>query len=146
MQQNIAPFILTQQQKQLLMKVILMMYLNQSIGRLYQTSKDMLEKVQARLLTQLQITALVFQSTSPQLVAVIQITKRIKPSKIGLVNIQNISDNKCLKWCLIRYLHPADHHSSRIRKVDKNFARYLDFKDIKFPVKIRDIHKFEKNN
>ena len=31
-------------------------------------------------------------------------------------------------------------------KVDKDFARELDFKDIKFPVKIRDIHKIEKTN
>ena len=31
-------------------------------------------------------------------------------------------------------------------KVDKDFARELDFKDIKFPVKIRDIHKIEKKN
>ena len=31
-------------------------------------------------------------------------------------------------------------------KVDKDFANKLDFKDIKFPVKIRDIHKIEKRN
>ena len=31
MQQNIAPFILTQKQKQLLMRVILMMFFNQFI-------------------------------------------------------------------------------------------------------------------
>ena len=36
MQQNIAPFILTQKQKQLLMKEILMIYLNQLMLQLYQ--------------------------------------------------------------------------------------------------------------
>ena len=35
--QNIAPFIQTQKQKQLLMKVILIMHLNQSFVQLYQT-------------------------------------------------------------------------------------------------------------
>ena len=44
------------------------------------------------------------------------------------------------------YSDSADHHSARIRKIDKDFARRLDFKDTKFPVKIRDIHKIEKKN
>ena len=52
-----------------------------------------------------------------------------------------ININECFKWCLVRYLHLSDHNSRRIGKIDKNFARALDFKDIKFPVKLRDIHK-----
>ena len=32
----------------------------------------------------------------------------------------------------------------RIRKIEKEFVRKRDFKDIKFPVKIKDIHKIEK--
>ena len=31
-------------------------------------------------------------------------------------------------------------------KTDAGFVRKLDFKDIKFPVKIRDIHKIKKEN
>ena len=50
----------------------------------------------------------------------------------------------CIKWCLIRYLNPAEHHPARIRKVDRMFESKLNFKDIKFPIKIRDIHKIEK--
>ena len=46
---------------------------------------------------------------------------------------------------LVRYLHPASYHPARIRKVDEMLDRELDFKDIRFPVKIRDIHKIEKN-
>ena len=41
--QYITPFTLTQRQKQLLMKVILMMYLNQLILQFYQTHKDLSE-------------------------------------------------------------------------------------------------------
>ena len=44
----------------------------------------------------------------------------------------------------MRHLHPADHHLARITKTDKYFARELDFKDIKFPVKTRDTYKIEK--
>ena len=31
-------------------------------------------------------------------------------------------------------------------KADKDYAKKLNFKDIKFPVKTRDIHKIEKSN
>ena len=43
-------------------------------------------------------------------------------------------------------LKSADHHPARITVADKNVAKRLDFKDIKFPVKTRDIHKIEKKN
>ena len=38
------------------------------------------------------------------------------------------------------------YNQRRITKADKYFAEKLDFKDIKFPFKIRDIHKIEKKN
>ena len=63
-----------------------------------------------------------------------------------MINIQNIDNNECFKWCLVRYLYSADHHPARITKADKDFTRALDFKDIRFPVKIRDIYKIEKTN
>ena len=45
---------------------------------------------------------------------------------------------------MVRYLNPADHKPRRITKCDKDFAEQLDFKDLKFPVKIIDIHKIKK--
>ena len=45
-----------------------------------------------------------------------------------------------------RYLNPPDHNPRRITKTDREFAKKLDFKGIKFPVKIRSIHKIEKKN
>ena len=53
-QQNLVFFIQTQKQKKLLMKVTLMMYLNQFMIQLYQTYKNLLEIVQVGLLIQLQ--------------------------------------------------------------------------------------------
>ena len=47
----------------------------------------------------------------------------------------------CFKWCLVRYLHLADHYLERITITDKDCARELDFKDKKFPVKSRKIEK-----
>ena len=52
--------------------------------------------------------------------------------------IQGIDDNECFKWCLVWYLNPAYSYSGRITKAGKNFAKNLNFKDIKFPVKVRD--------
>ena len=53
-------------------------------------------------------------------------------------------DDECFACCLIRYLHSADYNSAKIRKADNNFVREFNFKDIKFSVKVRDIHKIEK--
>ena len=47
---------------------------------------------------------------------------------------------------MARYLHPADHHPARIRKTGKLYEDELDFKDVKFPVKVRNIRKIEKKN
>ena len=63
-----------------------------------------------------------------------------------MIHIQNTDDNECFKWSIVRYLNPADHNPARITKTDKEFAKKLDFKDAKFPVKIRDIHKIEKKS
>ena len=43
-------------------------------------------------------------------------------------------------------LIPANQYQGRIAKAYKDLAEKLDFKDKKFLVKIRDIHKIEKKN
>ena len=63
-----------------------------------------------------------------------------------MISIQNINDNECFKWCLVRYLHRADHITRGIREVDKLYVEKLDFEDIKFIVKVRDIQKIERKN
>ena len=57
------------------------------------------------------------------------------------MNIQNIDDNECFKWCLVRYLNPTDHYPARITKIVKDFAKKLNFKVMKFHVKVREIEK-----
>ena len=74
----------------------------------------------------------------------IKLTKELNHLRKRLINIQNTDDNECLKWCLVRYLNPADHTPRRITKSDKDFVKRLNFKDITFPVKIKDIHKIKK--
>ena len=62
-----------------------------------------------------------------------------------MINIQNIGNNECFKWCSGRYFNPTDINQRGITKADKDFAKLLDFKDIKFPVKIKHILKTENN-
>ena len=46
---------------------------------------------------------------------------------------------------MVRYLDPADHHPARITKVDEDFARKLNFKDIKHPSKLEIFTKLKKS-
>ena len=61
-----------------------------------------------------------------------------------MISIENMNDNECFHWCIVRYFRPADHHLARVRKIDEILADKLDFEDIKHPVNIKDIHKFKK--
>ena len=76
----------------------------------------------------------------------IKLPKELHHLRKGLISIQNSDDNECFKWCLVRYLDPTNHYPAKITKTVKYFAKRLDFKNIKFPVKIRDIHKIENKN
>ena len=74
----------------------------------------------------------------------IKLSGELDHPRTGLIDIENIDDNECSKWNIVRYLNLTDHHPRRITKSDKDFAKKHDFKDIKFPVKTRDIHKLKK--
>ena len=47
MKQSVVPFVRTQKQKKILIKVILLMYLNQFIFQFYETYKNFMEKCRA---------------------------------------------------------------------------------------------------
>ena len=126
MKQDIPFFILIQKQKQLLMRVILMICLNQSIPQLY------------KALVIDHIINISKYNTSVG-ISYIKLPKK-------LISIPNFDDNECFKWCVVTYLHPADHHLAINRKIPNLFGDELDFKDIKFPVKIKDISKIYENN
>ena len=68
-------------------------------------------------------------------ISYIRLSKELDHPRKSLINVQNIDDNKCFKLCLVTYVDPADHHPVRNTKAGKDFAKRLNFKDIKFPVK-----------
>ena len=55
-----------------------------------------------------------------------------------MTSIQNVHDNECFTSCLVRYLNLVNRN--------KDSPKKLDFKDINFLVKVKDIHKIEKKN
>ena len=48
----------------------------------------------------------------------IKLPEELDNLRKGLINIQNIDDNECFKWCLVRQLNPAGHNPRRITKAD----------------------------
>ena len=64
--------------------------------------------------------------------------------KKAIVNIRN-NDEKCFIWCVLRYLHPRDRNDFRLTDL-KQYEKCLNTKGIKYPVKVKDISKFEKLN
>ena len=65
-------------------------------------------------------------------------------NKKAIVNIQN-KDDKCFLWCILRYLHPRDRDEERLTGL-KKYEFSLNTKGITFPMKLKDITKFEKLN
>ena len=64
--------------------------------------------------------------------------------KKAIINLQN-KDNKCFLWCILRYLHPREKHSDRLTDL-KQYENSLNTKGITFPMKVKDINKFERLN
>ena len=63
--------------------------------------------------------------------------------KKGIVNIRN-TDKKCFLWSILRYLHSLEND---IRISDlKKYENDLNTRGIDFPVKVKDISKFESLN
>ena len=60
-----------------------------------------------------------------------------------MINIKNI---EFFKWCIVRYLHPADHNPRRIIKNYTEFTYNLDLKASNFQSKIEICKKIEKKN
>ena len=64
--------------------------------------------------------------------------------KKAIINIQN-KDDKCFLWSVLRYLHPVQMNKTRLTDLRKH-ENDLNFKGIDFPIKVKDIQKFENQN
>jgi hypothetical protein len=65
-------------------------------------------------------------------------------NKKAVINIKN-DDNQCFKWCLLRAVNPVKKNAERISDL-KSKVSTLNWGNMTFPVKLKDIGKFEKLN
>ena len=120
-----------------------MMYLNQSVLKLYQTLKKKLGNDSCWIIDLVINHNINISQCNPLAgSSYIKLPKELDHTRNELINIQNIDDNECFKWCLVRNLYPADHNPRKITKADKDFAKKFakkfDFKIIKFRTIVRD--------
>ena len=66
-------------------------------------------------------------------------------SKKAIINLKN-EDNECFKWAVTTAVHPGDHNAERITKELREQAETLNWEGINFPMPLKDITKFEKQN
>ena len=60
----------------------------------------------------------------------------------GLINLKN-KDDECFKWCHVRFINPINSHPEKINKKDKEIAKTLGYRSIKFPIKVKDYEIIE---
>ena len=65
--------------------------------------------------------------------------------KNAVINMEN-DDDQCFKWAVTMALNPTERNPNRITKILKTQAEKYNWNDIEFLTKLKDIHKFEKNN
>ena len=74
----------------------------------------------------------------------IDLPKELK-NKNAIINMKN-EDNKCFLWCVLRALNPKDKNAERIDKDLKSKEDTLNMEGIAYPVDLKDIKRFEKQN
>jgi len=55
-------------------------------------------------------------------------------------------DVQCFKLCIARALNPVKYHPERITRQLEKRAAALNFDGISFPMKLKDVKKFEQQN
>ena len=65
--------------------------------------------------------------------------------KKAIINMKN-ENNKCFLWSVLRALNPTKSHPERVDKELKLKENTLNMEGIEYPVSLKDIDKFEKQN
>ena len=67
-------------------------------------------------------------------------------NKKAIINMKNKNNDKCFLWCVLRALNPKDRDAERIDKDLKSKENTLNMEGIDYPVSLKDIKRFEKQN
>ena len=74
----------------------------------------------------------------------IELPKQIE-TKRAIINMKN-EDDKCFLWSVLRALNPVEKNNHRIDDNLKSKINTLNMEDIKYPVTLKDVSKFERLN
>ena len=66
--------------------------------------------------------------------------------KNAIINVKNENDNECFKWAVTSAIYTAKNHLERLNKKMKINSEKFNWKGIEFPVSLKQIVKFEKQN
>ena len=66
--------------------------------------------------------------------------------KNAVINVKNSDDNECFKWAVISAIYTAKNHPERLNKKMRIYSEKFNWKGIEFPVSLKQIDKFEKQN
>ena len=75
----------------------------------------------------------------------IDLPKELK-NKNAIINMKNEDNDKCFLWCVLRALNPKDKNAERIDKDLKSKEDTLNMEGINYPVELKNIKRFEKQN
>ena len=67
-------------------------------------------------------------------------------NKKAIINMKNKDNNKCFLWSVLRGLNPKDRDAEKIDKDLKSKENTLNMEGIEYPVSLKDIKRFEKQN
>ncbi|XP_039299204.1 uncharacterized protein LOC120355030 [Nilaparvata lugens] len=70
-------------------------------------------------------------------------TPQFLKNKKCIINVKNLSDEKCFLWSVLAYFHQKPRNSDLSVKYLSKFAHTLNTRGVNFPVTTRDIKKFE---
>ena len=65
--------------------------------------------------------------------------------KTAILNMKN-TDNRCFLWCVLGALNPRDRNSERVDTKLRAKENTLNMNGIEYPVSLKDLDKFEKQN
>ena len=94
-----------------------------------------------RKIIKMEISTIIYQPLTGS--SYIPLPKALSLNK-SILNLKN-SDSKCFQWCLLASLFPTDDTPHLVHHYQAH-ENDLNFKNIRFPVSLTDIDKFEKQN
>ena len=66
--------------------------------------------------------------------------------KRSIINVKNEDDDECFKWAVTSAVYPPKTHPQRLTKLMRENSERFNWSGIEFPMSLKDIDRFEKQN